>query len=193
VLIALVIVIQDRRHIHLASAGWLIAFAALGIPLGLGVLVYADPYAVKIALGTVIILFSAYSLARPNSLHLEHDSRAWLFACGFASGVMGGAYGLNGPPLVVYGNLRRWSAAQFRATLQAYFLVASLLGTAGYASRGLLVEHVWRYFALCIPAIVPAILIGRRLNQRLRDDSFFRHVHVALIVIGLVLVARTVA
>ena len=39
---------------------------------------------------------------------------------------------MNGPPLVVYGVLRRWQPAQFRATLQGYFLIASVVGMAGY-------------------------------------------------------------
>lgn len=29
---------------------------------------------------------------------------------------------MNGPPLAIYGSMRRWSAPQFRATMQAYFL-----------------------------------------------------------------------
>src|ERR1041384_5395771 len=57
---------------------------------------------------------------------------------------LGGAYGVNGPPLVVYGNMRQWSAGHFRATLQAYFLPVSLIGVLGYAIQGLLgwVEHM---------------------------------------------------
>ncbi|NVB77947.1 MAG: sulfite exporter TauE/SafE family protein [Kofleriaceae bacterium] len=193
VLVALVVVVQDRRAIHVSSAGWLVAFAALGIPLGLCVLIYADPYSTKIGLGCLIMAFSAYSLASRRVLHLERDSRAWLFACGFLSGVMGGAYGLNGPPLVVYGNLRRWSASHFRATLQAYFLVASLIGTIGYAARGLIDDRVWRYFLYCVPAVVPAIFIGRHLNAKLARPGFFRYVYIVLIAVGAVLIIQTVA
>ncbi len=39
---------------------------------------------------------------------------------------------MNGPPLVVYGGMRRWSPQHFRATLQGYFLPASVIGMAGY-------------------------------------------------------------
>lgn len=193
VLVALVVVVQDRASIHVASAGWLIAFAALGIPVGLAVLAYADPYPAKLALGGVIAAFSAYSLLARRVPQLEHDSRVWLFACGFVSGVMGGAFGLNGPPLVVYGNLRRWSAAQFRATLQAYFLAASLLGTAGYAARGLVTEEVGRLVLCCVPAALPAIFLGRYLNGKLAGRSFYRYVYVALIGVAGVLIAQTVA
>ena len=59
---------------------------------------------------------------------------AWLF--GFGAGVLGGAYGMNGPPLVAYGALRHWSPKRFRATLQGYFLPASLVGIAGSGPPG---------------------------------------------------------
>ncbi|MEO8841267.1 MAG: sulfite exporter TauE/SafE family protein [Kofleriaceae bacterium] len=193
ILVALIAVLQDRREIDLESAKWLIIFALLGIPIGLGALVYADAFYVKLALGTLITAYAAYSLASRRTAHLEQDSRAWLFACGFLSGVLGGAYGLNGPPLVVYGNLRRWSATQFRATLQAYFLPASLLGLAGYATQGLVTRDVGRYFALCLPATVPAVFLGRYLNRKLQAASFFRYVYVGLFAIGALLVAFTLA
>jgi hypothetical protein len=58
----------------------------------------------------------------------------------------------SGPlPLVVYGSLRGWPPERFRATLQGYFLPASLLGLAGPA--------LWTWYAaysLFSLAIVPA-------------------------------------
>ena len=193
ILVAGIIVVQDHEQIHVASAKWLLAFALLGIPLGLLVLVYANAYWVKLALGALIIAYSAYSLVAKRSAQLDHDSRVWLFACGFLSGVLGGAYGINGPPLVVYGNLRRWSAQQFRATLQAYFLPASLIGVAGYATQGLLTRTVARDFALCLPAIVPAVFLGRHFNRKLDGTGFFKYVHAGLVAVGIVLVAVTLA
>lgn len=191
VLVALIVVVQDHEHIHFDSAKWLIAFALLGIPVGLLILLWADPFVVKIALGSLVVAYSAYALVGQRRLHLEHDSRLWLFGCGFVSGVLGGAYGLNGPPLVVYGNLRRWDPQHFRATLQAYFLPASIVGVAGYAANGLVGATVLRDFALCLPAIIPAVLVGRHLNRRIRGTAFFHYVHGGLIVIGALLVVFT--
>lgn len=121
IVIALVVVIQDHKQIHFNSAKWLIIFALMGIPLGLLLLVYGSESLVKLVLGIVLTGYATYALLGKNSFKLKRDHMGWLFACGFLSGILGGAYGLNGPPLVVYGNMRRWSATQFRATLQAYF------------------------------------------------------------------------
>jgi uncharacterized membrane protein YfcA len=174
---ALVVVIQDHRSIHLASARALIVSATLGIPLGLGVL---------------IALYSAYSLLSRHAFHLEKDDRRWLFGCGFLSGVLGGAGGLNGPPLVVYGNLRRWSPQQFRATAQAYFLPVSLLGFLGYAAKGLATRTVAHHFLLCLPAVLAAILVGRHLNRRLTGTQYYKYIFMGLIAISAVLIAVSI-
>jgi uncharacterized membrane protein YfcA len=88
---------------------------------------------------------------------------------------------------VVYGLPRRWSAQQFRATLQAYFLPASLVGVGGYWCAGLLVPDVVRYYLLCLPGALIAILLGRAINRRLRGRAFLDYIHVGLIMIGVML------
>lgn len=187
-IVALVVVVQDRKKIHLKSARWLILSALPGIPLGLLLLTYGSDSLVKMCLGILIVLYAAYSLWVKPVRHVSHDHKGWLLACGFLSGILGGAYGLNGPPLVVYGHLRRWSAKHFRATLQAYFLPASLAALIGYASKGLLTSHVLKNFFATLPVVLPAIFLGRHLNHRLKDGTFFNYVYWGLLFIGIVLV-----
>jgi uncharacterized membrane protein YfcA len=189
VLVALVVVIQDHRQIHLNSAKWLIFFAVLGIPIGLLILIYGNEFWVKIGLGALIILYSLYAMFGKNTFHLQKDNKFWLFICGFLSGVLGGAYGVNGPPLVVYGNMRKWSAKEFRATLQGYFLPASFIGILGYLFKGLITLQVLKYFAVSLPAVFPAIFLGRYLNHRLQGDSFFKYVYAGLLFVGTFLIA----
>jgi uncharacterized membrane protein YfcA len=192
VLVAGVIVVQDHRKIEVRSAAGLLLSAIAGLPFGLFLLATANDHAIKMILGLVIIAFSAYSLGTRRKPHLERNHRVWLVACGFASGVMGGAYGMNGPPLVVYGTLRRWSPQHFRATLQGYFFPASLIGLLGYGVMGIWGGAVTRYFLLSLPGILAAILIGRALNHRLRGDHFFRFVYVGLIAIGGILLSQAI-
>jgi uncharacterized membrane protein YfcA len=188
VLVALVVVVQDHRQIELQSAKWLILFAIPGIPLGLGLLIYGNELWVKVGLGLLLITYALYALYGRKSFHLEKDSRSWLFICGFLSGVLGGAYGINGPPLALYGNLRKWDAKTFRATLQGYFLPASLVGLIGYLTKGLISREVLYDFAISLPAVLPAIFLGRVLNRRLNGQHFFKYVYTGLLLIGLLLI-----
>jgi uncharacterized membrane protein YfcA len=180
-----VVIAQDWHRIHVRSAGWLVVSTLLGIPLGLWLLTAVAEVVVKAILGVVIIGFALYCLVRPRQYELKNDRLAWLF--GFSAGVLGGAYGMNGPPLVIYGSLRHWSAEHFRATLQGYFLPASLLGMCGYWLAGLWTAAVTRYYLWSLPLALAAIFLGRAINQRLSGRAFLRFVHIGLLLIGTVL------
>jgi len=185
--VAGVVVVQDWRHIHWRSAGWLVGATVVGIPMGLALLTSSHQRAVKVTLAILIVAFSVFSMIGSRLPELKSDSLIWLCCCGLVAGVLGGAYGMNGPPLVIYGAMRRWSAPHFRATLQGYFLPASILGMAGYWSKGLWTPVVTHYFLISLPATLPAIFLGRIVNRRLHGKAFLKYVYVILAGIGVVL------
>ncbi|MFY9903913.1 MAG: sulfite exporter TauE/SafE family protein [Terriglobales bacterium] len=185
--IAAIVVIQDWKKIHLRSTAWLVLSTLLGIPLGVLLLTSSHQRMVKAALGIIIILFSAYSLIGRAPLELKRDSRGWLFTCGFFAGVLGGAYGMNGPPLAIYGTMRRWSAQHFRATLQGYFLPASIIGMGGYWLAGLWVHAVTHFYLISLPVTLLAVFLGRVINHRLHGEAFLKYIYVGLAGVGALL------
>ncbi len=189
VTVAAVILAQDWHKVHFGSAGRLILSTLLGIPLGLWLLTAVAEPVVKAILGGVIVAFSLYCLAGRTKLELKDDGLAWLF--GFMAGVLGGAYGMNGPPLVIYGSLRRWPPEQFRATLQGYFLPASLIGLFGYWLAGLWTLAMTRFYLLSLPAALAAVFVGRAVNRRMDGRRFLYYVHGGLIVVGSILLAQS--
>jgi uncharacterized membrane protein YfcA len=190
--IAAIVVVQDWQKIHLRSATWLLAPTFVGIPVGIALLTNQHQHFVKAVLALVILAFSGYFLAGRTPPRLHDDHRAWLLGCGFLAAILGGAYGMNGPPLVFYGAMRRWSPQHFRATLQGYFLPASLVAMAGFWLAGLWTRTVTNYYLLSLPAAIPAVFLGRYLNRRLHGESFLKYVHAGLICIGLVLLLQAI-
>jgi uncharacterized membrane protein YfcA len=190
--IAALVVAQDWREIHLRSTTWLVLSSLAGIPLGLLLLASEHQRLAKGGLAVIILGCSVYFLIGRTPFHLQRDSRRWLLACGFCAGILGGAYGMNGPPLVIYGSIRRWPAQQFRATLQAYFLPASMLGMAGYWFAGLWVPTVSHYYLITLPVVVPAVFAGRFIHLRLPAKAFVRYVYVALGATGALLLIQAV-
>ena len=193
VTVAAVVLAQDWSNVHARSAARLVVSTFVGIPLGLLLLTKAPEPAVKGALACVIITFAAYSLSgrrghAPGHDALGHDRFAWAF--GLVAGVLGGAYGMNGPPLVIYGVMRGWTPADFRATLQGYFLPASAAILGGYWLAGLWTPAVNRYYLLSLPAVLAATFAGRLVHRRLRADRFFAAVHLGLAAIGVLLLAQ---
>ena len=190
VTVALAIVIQDWQNIHIRSAGWLLAPTVLGIPLGIGLLNSVHQELVKAALAVVIMAFSGYFLLTRKLPQIHSDSRIWLLLCGFVAGILGGAYGLNAPTLVLYGTMRRWSPQHFRATLQGYFLPASAIAMLGYWHAGLWVPAVKYYYLLSLLVAIPAIFLGRVANRRLSGNAFIKFVYAGLLCVGLVLLVE---
>jgi uncharacterized protein len=190
VTVAAVILLQDWRHVDFGGTWRLVASSLVGIPCGLYLLTHVPESTMKGLLGLVIVAFSLYRLTRHDQLVLPDDRFAWIF--GVAAGVLGGAYGMNGPPLAVYGGLRRWTQERFRATLQGYFFPASLVGMIGYWWTGLWSAAVTKYYVLSLPIVLVAVFVGRVLNRRIEPRRFVISVDVCLLAIGGLLLAQSV-
>jgi len=184
--VAAVVVAQDWRQVQMRSASRLVLSTLFGIPIGLLLLTRMPEPFVKALLAVVIIAFSSQAMRR-SGWRLATDQLAWLF--GLAAGVLGGAYGMNGPPLAVYGSLRGWAPGEFRATLQGYFLPASAAGMAGYWMVGLWTPPVTRFYLASLPGVLVAIVLGGVVNKRMSSTRFSYAVYVGLISIGVLLLA----
>jgi uncharacterized membrane protein YfcA len=185
--VAAIVIVQDWRQIHFKSAGWLIASTLAGIPFGVLLLTRVAEPVVKGVLAVVIIAFAAQAL-RHAGWHLKTDRFAWMF--GLVAGVLGGAYGMNGPPLAVYGSLRGWTPGEFRATLQGYFLPASAVGMLGYWSVGLWTPDVTRLYLTSLPAVLIAIFAGVQASRKLSPRRFATAVYMGLVITGGVLLIQ---
>jgi uncharacterized membrane protein YfcA len=183
--IAVAILSRNWRSADLRGAWRLIAAALAGIPVGLLFLKQAPETTVRAILGAVLILFAGYRLLNPALPRLARDWPALPF--GFLAGILGGAYNTNGPPAVVYGTLRGWPPATFRATLQCFFLPTGLMILAGHGVAGLWTPTVLRIYLYALPVILLAILLGGRANRAIGHQRFQRAVYGALIVMGILL------
>lgn len=184
--IAATMLIRHWHDVDMRATWRLILASLLGIPLGLLLLKGVSESLVKAVLGAVLILFGLYNLTTPHLPALE--GRVFAYVFGFVAGVLGGAYNTNGPPIVMYGTLRRWPPDRFRATLQGYFLPTGLLIMLGHGLVGLWTVDVLRLYAYALPSILLAIFLGSRLNQFIPHHRFARLVYAFLIVVGVVLI-----
>ena len=182
--IALTISLSSWRQIDVKAVWRLIVSTLVGIPFGLFLLETASETLVKAVLGVLLISFGLYNLIQPRLPKIEH--RGLEYVVGFVAGVLGGAYNTNGPPIVIYGTLRRWSPERFRATLQGYFL-SSVLIVVGHGVAGLWTGTVLRLYVYALPVALVAIYLGGKLNQSIPRGQFDRFVYVALIIMGFLL------
>jgi uncharacterized membrane protein YfcA len=188
--ISTTILIRNWRDVQIKSAWRLFISSLAGIPLGLWFLKGTHDVPMKLFLASVIIFFSTYSLIKPRLTPIKSETPAYIF--GFFAGVLGGAYNTNGPPVVMYGSLRKWSPMSFRATLQGYFFMAGIFICLGHGFAGLWTHTVLSYYLFSLPLVLVFTFIGGHMNQSIPKGKFDRIIHSLLIVIGLFLLIQTI-
>ena len=184
----LVILVGHWRSVDVKAAWRLTLSSLIGIPIGLFFIKSANESLVRVLLGAMLIAFGLYYLIAPRLPYLRGEGTSYAF--GLASGVLGGAYNTNGPPIVIYGALRRWPPESFRATLQGVFLPTNLMVIVGHALAGLATPTVLRLYAYSLPLMLPATLLGMRLGRRIPEGQFSRLVYAFLVAMGALLIAR---
>ncbi len=189
--IACVILFWDWKHVHFASAWRLIVGSLTGVPIGFFFLAVIPDSVGKLILGCVIVGFVAYHLGRPTRVALKSDNLSIVF--GLIAGMLGGAFNTPGPPVAIYGTLRRWPAAEFRATFQGYALPTALAIAVGHGLNGLITPTILLLYVACLSVVAVAIPLGGWINRRLKANRFTRVIHLLLLVIGGFLLVRSIA
>lgn len=170
---------------------WKMLLASVfGIPIGLYLLTGAGDTVMKVGLALMIIFFALFSLSGRIGFALR--GTRFSFAAGFLSGILGSAYNMGGPPVVIYGTLKHWSPSQFRATLNSFFFPISAIVTCSHFIAGLMTKPVLSYFYYSIPVLVVAVFVGGKVNRTIPIERFQKVIHVLLLMIGFLLLVKTV-
>lgn len=184
-------VAQYRRQLSLTNIGPLLAGAAIGLPYGVSLQARGTPGLVQ-GLGAVLIAFSAYQLVsqlRGGEPTRTPIATGWGYLAGLAGGVLGGALGTSGPPIVIYCALRRWDPDVVRGTQVSYFAISGAAQIALYAHRGLLDGPTLIGSLALLPVVPVGLWLGWRLTQGLDATGFRRLVLVLLALLGARLIA----
>jgi len=116
--------------------------------------------------------------------------RAWGLVTGFLAGVIGGAVGTPGPPVIVYVTTQGWGPRTMKANTMGFFVANQGVILVGYWWAGLLTRDVAIVStAFALPALA-GVGAGVALFGRLDPVRFRRIVFGLLLVSGLVLLVR---
>jgi uncharacterized membrane protein YfcA len=178
----IVLLIRYHRALNINAVWRLMLGSLVGIPLGIFALSRVDENLVMAFLGIVIAAYALYALLDVRLPELKNS--LWAYGFGFVAGLLGGAYNTSGPPVVIYGNCRRWIPAEFKSNLQGFFLVNSLLVVSGHVWSGNVTSSVWRNYSYSVPAIALGILLGIGLDRYLNPEIFRKLVLLLLLVMS---------
>lgn len=180
--IALAVSLRKWRDMQVDSAWRLIVAACMGIPLGIWGLTHFDSRILKAGLALTVIVSTLISLVVFKKFRLKNVNIALLF--GFVSGVFGGAYNTSGPPVVLYGTLRKWDSEQFRATIQLYSLCTNIFAIAGYSIAGALTKDVIVYYGWSLPVVAVTVWLGGIIHRAIPSEKYVIYVKVLLLLLA---------
>jgi uncharacterized membrane protein YfcA len=147
--------IADLAHIDLRGSGLIVLGRIPGTLIGAGLLMAVRPEVLGIVVGCALL--ASVVIGVREAPPLTDRNR---LAAGLASGVMGTAAGLGGPPVsMVY---RGQPAAVFRATVST----ALLVGIALSLSAVVVLDRGSQAHVLLSLALVPAAVLGLAVSRR---------------------------
>lgn len=177
-----VMLIRYRGALQFRSILGLLVSSLIAIPVGIFYFRRLDEGVALSVLGFVLTAYALYALIGFRLPALSHPAWAWGF--GFTGGLLGGAYNTSGPPVVVYGNCRRWSPQEFKSNLSGYFLVNSIMVVSTHWLGGNFTPQVMSRFLLALPALFLGFLLGQSMDRWLNPELFRKVVLVLLVVLG---------
>jgi uncharacterized protein len=165
----------------------------LGVPVGLSIL-HSLPTAKLMAIfGAFLLIYAAYSMLKPDSLHVERKS-SWTASAlvGMAGGLIGGFTAFPGAAVVVWSGLRQLPKHESRSIVQPYILTLQLVSLAMLA-----IQHpetfdrtFWALLLITVPVVLPCTLLGVNLYKSLSDINFRRITFMLLGTSGLGLLIK---
>jgi len=172
-----------RDRVRLAIVGPIMLGSLTGLPFGLVILLGGSAYVIRVLIALLLIYVGVTRLVRrtvtPRPLSLW-----WGTVAGLASGVIGGATNMGGPPLIAYAARQTWSPETFKATLLTIFFIGSFTKTIVLIWQGALNRPMLRLTAVLVPIICVGSAVGISLFNRIDGERFGRIVAVVLLVLG---------
>jgi hypothetical protein len=161
--------------------GPLALLTCLLTPVGLYALLYAEPETMRRFIGAVVL---ALALIMLSGWRYRGEIRPALTGgVGVLAGLLMGATGLGGPPVILYVLSRPEGADRARAGMISYFAIAIVFMIAILSWRGVINElTLWRCVFLG-PWFMLTIWAGSRLF-RFGTEATFRKIALSLLVVA---------
>ena len=177
-----------RRALDWKKLWPFVAGAALGVPVGVTILTWANPAHARMGVGAFLVLYSLYALFRPAINPVKAGGAAVDAGVGFLNGVLGGITGLAGILVTIWCGLRGWPKDVQRTVCQPVAVATFLMSALWIGARGAITADTIKLFLVGLPALLAGTWLGLKLFGRLDEAMFRKVVLVLLLASGIVLI-----
>lgn len=110
-------------------------------------------------LGIILMITALYFAFFSKRIKLK-TTLPYQIGAGTISGIMGGFFGMQGPPAVLYFISSEPDKNHYMAMAQTYFLIGNAMMTIVRASNGFVTAAVGRCYILCLAAVLIGTALG---------------------------------
>jgi uncharacterized membrane protein YfcA len=160
---------RGRADLDRGVARGMLAGAAVGLPVGWLIYLWADDRVLGVVIGTAV-LASVVAIAR--GLDLRHVGRGLDAGAGVLSGALTMSSSVNGPPLVFVLQARRFGPVPFRSTITTVFVVLDVVGIVVFAATGEIGRDELVAIAVALPGVAAGAAVGIALRRYVSPVRF---------------------
>ncbi len=199
-IVPMVLMFEVATSIHLLPQVWkevewrslwlLLLGTWAATPVGIYALasIPADP--IRIAL-SVVVFIAAILIWRGFTLK-EVPGRSATLGVGLMAGLLNGSMAIVGPPVILFYFSSPVGITVGRASIITYFLGTDSVGTAMFASQGLIGSEVLWRTVIFLPVLLMGVNLGSRQFLGTTPEAFRKVALILLIALSVALFARAV-
>ncbi|MCH7776572.1 MAG: sulfite exporter TauE/SafE family protein [Gemmatimonadetes bacterium] len=199
-IVPMVLMFEVATSIHLLPQVWkevewrslwlLLLGTWLATPVGIYALASIPANPIRIGL-SVVVFIAAILIWRGFSLK-DVPGRPATFGVGLTAGLLNGSMAIVGPPVILFYFSSPVGIAVGRASIVTYFLGTDSVGTAMFASQGLIsAEVLWRT-VFFLPVLLIGVNLGTRRFLGTTPEAFRKVALILLTALSVALFARAV-
>ena len=178
------------KDIHWKSLGPLTVGCLVATPVGVWALAHVAPAPMQIAL-SIFVLVATYLMWRGFALKTMPGPIASTMA-GAASGLSNGAFGIGGPPVILFYFASPAGNVAGRASLVAFFLATDIIGLANQSVHGLITWDTAVRALIFLPALLAGVWVGARSFKGTDPETFRKYVLGILAFLAVVILLKAV-
>lgn len=143
----------------------------------------------KKILGGILIFASIWFLWLNDRVHIPSNMPMQI-SMGGLSGILGGLFGMQGPPVVLYYLSTLKSKEEYMAILQTYFLIGNIFLTVYRARCGFLTDIVMVSWCYGIVAILIGTFLGTLVFRKLSMPILRKIIYIYMAISGVIAILQ---
>ena len=142
----------------------------------------------RMVLGIVLILISLYfSFFKEKIQKIIRPGKGWQLGTGSVSGIMGGLFGMHGPPVVLYLTVSEQDKDHYMGMIQTYAVITNITMVIVRAFAGYVTPTVGTTYMYGLTGLVVGVIAGNWAYRHIPNKLFTYVVYAYIGISGLII------